>query len=248
MSNLDHYKQAFGSVGWFIPPYVTVGFLSILSKRIADNGHSLDQQELEAFLALIYSADNVAAMVTERYPVTPYIQDYKKIISEAVQAHFTGLDHIAVSGLIPVIEGAGKKLADDRSVSFVSIRSLFNNLAGDCKRDAIENKIGAVDGVVCMMDSFAEFAEKHLYVHSENYPLADKTNRHGILHGAYSDHDYGRPLNFYKAIAAIDFLCFVSAFRAPISWFAPSPTDESKLLATYYCTCALLGKNKPTFS
>lgn len=24
MNTLDHYKQAFNSVGWFIPPYVTI--------------------------------------------------------------------------------------------------------------------------------------------------------------------------------------------------------------------------------
>jgi hypothetical protein len=35
------------------------------------------------------------------------------------------------------------------------------------------------------------------------YPLLDKTNRHGILHGAYKDADYGRPINFYKAIGVM---------------------------------------------
>jgi hypothetical protein len=66
---LDYYKQAFNSVGWFIPPYVTLGFLGALAKKINDNGKALDQQELEKILALIYSPENLAAMVTERYPI-----------------------------------------------------------------------------------------------------------------------------------------------------------------------------------
>ena len=73
-----------------------------------------------------------------------------------------------------------------------------------------------------------------MYIDLSHYPLVDKTNRHGIVHGAYADADYGRPLNFFKTIAAIDFLTFVSSFRANISWLAPSPTEASHRLAKYY--------------
>lgn len=208
-----------------------------MAKRITESTLPFSQHDLEDFLSILYSPTNQAAMVTERYSVTPYIQDYKIIIQEAVQAHFLGLDHVAVAGLMPVIEGAGKKLAESRSVPFTSITSVFENLADDCKKDAIKNNIGAVGEVISMMESFADFAEKHLYVNSGKYSLTDNTNRHGILHGAYSDEDYGTPINFYKCIASIDFLCFVSAFRAAISWLAPSPTEESNRLAQFYSRC-----------
>ncbi len=174
MGNLDYYKQALNSVGWFIPPYVTIRFLGVLAKKIHDNSGAFNQQELEIFLTYIYSVDNLAAMVSERYPVTPYVQDYKHIISEAVAAHFLNLDHIAVGGLMPAIEGIGKRLADSRSVPVDSIKSVFVNLAKDCKQDAITNNIGAVDEVVVMMDSFTEFTDKYLYVKSANYLLDDK--------------------------------------------------------------------------
>jgi hypothetical protein len=96
-----------------------------------------------------------------------------------------------------------------------------------------------------MMDSFVDFAKNHLYINSNYYVLTDKTNRHGILHGAYSDNDYGAPINFYKSIAAVDFLCFVSAFRAHISWFAPSQTERSREIGNYYKACAALSKASP---
>ncbi|WP_221033951.1 hypothetical protein, partial [Pseudomonas amygdali] len=53
---------------------------------------------------------------------------------------------------------------------------------------------------------------------------------HGILHGAYTNAEYGYPINFYKTLAAIDMLCWISEFKP----FQPISTDESKALAAYY--------------
>jgi hypothetical protein len=55
--------------------------------------------------------------------------------------------------------------------------------------------MGASDEIESM---FVFFVKKYMYVDSSSYPLVDKTNRHGIAHGAYVDADYGRPLNFFK--------------------------------------------------
>lgn len=239
MSTLKHYEEAFDSVGWFIPPYVTMGYLSFLTQSIHKNHGVFSQNDLQIFLALIYSPVNLSAMVSERYPIVPYIKEYKGIIAEAVEAHFLGLNHAAATSIIPVIEGVGKKLADSRNVSYKSINSVFINLADDCKDEVKQKNMGAVGEIISMMDSFILFTKKHLYVNSKEYPLTDKTNRHGILHGAYSDHDYGEPINFYKSIAVIDFLCFISSFRASISWMAPSETKESKLLFAHYRKCII---------
>lgn len=247
MNNLEYFKDAFNSVGWFIPPYVGLGFLADLSKKIKDANGSYSQQDLERMLSLIYSPESLAAMVLNRYPITPFIKDYSQIISESVIAHFSNLDHVAVAGLMPVIEGAGTALAKDRSVpcNRVSTRVIFMGLADSCKELSRKHNIGNVGEIVSMMDSFKEYADKYLYIKSSQYSQSDKTNRHGILHGAYTDGDYGTPINFYKAIAAVDFLCFISAFRSAISWFAPDPTDKSKLLAKHYGACLLLSVIKP---
>lgn len=71
------------------------------------------------------------------------------------------------------------------------------------------------------------------------------TNRHGILHGAYADEDYGSPINFYKSIAAIDFLCLISAFKAHVSWMAPNSTATSEGLSFVYFACQELSKQNP---
>jgi len=242
---LDHYKQIFNSVGGFIPPYVTLGFLSTLAKNINCSNGQFDQKDLERSLALIYSPENLAAMVLHRYPITPQVSEFQSTIAEAVEAHFMGLNHVAVGGLLPVIEGVGLKLAEIRSVRVRKRGNSFKQLAEHCKSEVIEKRIGDVGEVISMIDSFIIFTENHLYTDSAEYEFSDNTNRHGILHGAYTDNDYGAPINFYKVIASVDFLCFISAIRASISWFAPSHTEESEKLAMYYRACTRLSTIRP---
>ncbi len=241
--SVDYLKNAFNKVGWFLPAYVQVGFLERVAKQIDDD--VVCEKTLEPYLAQIYSPENLAAMVSERYHTVPFVNEYQEIISESVEAHFLGLDHIAVSGLMPVIEGAGKKLAKSRNVEVGSIRSVFVNLAEDCRKEVTDKQIGAVNGIISMLDAFINFTDSNLYINSKKYPFSDNTNRHGILHGAFTDSDYGEAINFYKAIGAIDFLCFISALRASISCFSPSTTDASNSLSLYYRLCLKLAKQKP---
>jgi hypothetical protein len=243
---LDYFKKAFNKVGWFIPPYVSIGYLSDVSKKIVDSPTTFAQGELEYFLSLIYSPDNLAAMVLHRYPEVPFVKDYKVIIGEAVQSHFSGLDHMAAVGLMPVIEGVGKSLASDRGIrTEQATQKIFLELATNCKTEVKDRNIGAVEEIESMMDSFAEFTTNYLYINSDLYSLSDKTNRHGMTHGAFADKDYGRPINFYKAIAAVDFLTFISCFRASVSCFAPNKTEESKKLAEFYKTCGQMQRLNP---
>jgi hypothetical protein len=206
-----------------------MGVLSRIAGEIEAAGTNFTQKDLERALALLYEPEGLAAMVLHRYPAAPIVQDYKITIREAVEAHFMGLDHIAIGGLAPVIEGAGRRLADERSLAAGAVKDAFRMLAADCKAESQTERLGAPDEVASMMDSFAAFARDAFFANSKLYPFGDGTNRHGIAHGAYSDADYGSPINFYKTIAAVDFLTFVASFRAHISWLAPNITPQSSV-------------------
>lgn len=236
IGTVPHFQDAFSRVGWFVPPYAQMGFLDTMAEEILRKGDGFSQGDLEQWLTRLYGADGLAAMVCSRYPITPIIAEYKETIAESIEAHFLGLHHVAVAGLVPVIEGAGRELLARRGLSSkrLSVRDVFSKLAEDCKHESIEKNIGATGEIVSMMDSFASFTNNVLYVNSKKYPFIDGTNRHGITHGDFKDSDYGSPINFYKTIGAVDFLAFVSAFRAAISWFAPKRTSDSKRLASYY--------------
>jgi hypothetical protein len=187
-------------------------------------------------LARVYDPERMASMVLNRYPQIPVITLFTQTIAESVLAHFSGLHHVAVGGLIPVIEGAGRRLAGERGLDAKGhIKDVFRNLASYVKEDVIQRRIGATDEIVNMLDSFLLFIEDYFYCQSQAYPLVDGTNRHGIEHGAYTDAEYGRPLNFYKTIAAVDFLTFISSLKtSKMSGFVPDHTLESKGLAARY--------------
>lgn len=70
MDFVTYHKETFNRIGWFIPPYVTFGFIGNLAKQIRDTSTSFGQSNLAQFLAQIYAPVHLAAMVTERYPLT----------------------------------------------------------------------------------------------------------------------------------------------------------------------------------
>jgi len=179
-------------------------------------------------------------MVVSRYTSVPVVSLYQRTIGEGIYAHFSGLHHVAVGGLIPVVEGIGRELARARGLQHdrrIGIQRVFNGLLIEAKDHAIRHRIGATQEIVDMLDAFLHYLTKFFFEDSELYPLRDKTNRHGIVHGIYRDADYGRPMNFYKLISAIDILTFISMLQMPKkSGFAPDWTDESKALSERYRT------------
>ena len=245
VGRLYHFEFAFKMLGWFIPPFAQMGFLSRIAGEILRSDSQFSDADLELELSSLYEPHGLAAMVTHRYPVIPYVSQYEQTIAEAVEAHFLGLHHVATGGLISVIEGAGRQLLDSRNLGRSSIVNVFATLAKDCERQAIRRGIGATGEVLSMLASFSTFTSDVLYADSKRNPPADGTNRHGISHGHFRDSQYGRPLNFFKTIGAIDFLLFIASFNANMSWFAPDPSEKSELLAVYYETLQTVGHSNP---
>ena len=224
------------SVGWFVPPYVSVGLLETIAHTITQAQGNFTEDDLERVLGFIYTPDRLSSMAVSRYPQIPVVDLYQKTIAEAIWAHFSGLRHVAVGGLIPVVEGIGREMARQRGMkSDGGIKTVFRDLFTQAKDDVVQRRIGATQEIVDMLDAFLHFLREYFFKDSQLYPLLDKTNRHGILHGAYKDADYGRPMNFYKAISAVDILTFVSMLQtAKRSGFAPDLTSESRALAERY--------------
>jgi hypothetical protein len=240
-SELTQVATSLHKVGWFIPPYRPAAIMGTIASAIATLGDQYTQDQLERDLSILYQPEGLAAMVLHRYPEVPVIQEYKNTIAESVEAHFLGLDHVAVGGLIPVLEGVARRLAINRGIDCKGIKSVFERLAEAYKHFVIDRRIGATDELCVMLDSFANFARDLVYANSTLSVLVDSTNRHGIAHGAYTDDDYGRPLNFFKTISAIDFLTMLSSLdTSRVYVFAASPTDASRALAKRYATLVAL--------
>jgi hypothetical protein len=137
---------------------------------------------------------------------------------------------------MPIIEGAGRELARLRGLKHEgSVKAVFIELIDNAKEDAWARKIGNTKEIDEMLTGCRDFLTRYFFENSALYPLLDKTNRHGVLHGAYRDPDYGRPINFYKTISAVDILTFISMLQTTkMTGFVPEHTAESRALAERY--------------
>ncbi|QGT80616.1 hypothetical protein [Pseudomonas coronafaciens] len=230
MGSLNSYADELGRHGLMIPPFSNMGIVDELVQILRKAPMDMDEQ-LTAVLSRIYTPAHLAAMVVSRYAHTKVIDLYAETISEAIEAHLLGLDHIAVAGLMPVIEGVVVKLSLQHGISAKkTTRQKFSSLVSCAIERNNSVKTGDFHQVESMLTVFLSFLEKYFWEGSSSYPLPDGTNRHGILHGAYSDADYGYPINFYKTLTAVDMLCWISEFKP----FQPMPTADSQALAIYY--------------
>lgn len=230
MGSLDSYADELGRHGLMIPPFSNMSVLGELIKILRQAPADMDEK-LSGVLSTIYTPAHLAAMVVSRYAHTEVINLYAETISEAIEAHLLGLNHVAVAGLMPVIEGVVVKLSLQHGISAKkNTKQKFIALVG-CAVDRTNTvKTGDFQQVESMLTAFLNFLQNYFWEHSSSYPLPDKTNRHGILHGAYSDADYGYPINFYKTLTAVDMLCWISEFQP----FQPKATEDSQALAAYY--------------
>jgi hypothetical protein len=229
-----YWVEKLHQVGWFIPPFVSTGWIRSVAAIIERVGPQFGQPELEHILAAMFTPESLASMVANRYPQKPVIKDFQDIIAEGVEAHFLKLDHIAASGLVPVVEGATRRLARKHGIEVQQFKPTFSALVKHCQDHVTENRIGDVGEITSMLESFELFLSKVLFAKTEDYSLTDGTNRHGMTHGLFADKEFGSPLNFYKIITAINFLTFISSLYYGGSGFAPDETMQSKELASYY--------------
>lgn len=225
MKTLEIYQKAFNDKGWFIPTYTNIGQIEKAIQYI-EKGN-----DLVAAIEKLFSFEKLSLMAEEKYPKTKFLEDYVSIISESIKAHALGLDHIAVSGLMPVIEGVAQKIAIDQRIiqkkGNVYTKCLFMKISEHCKEKSFKEGHGEPSEIEIMMDAFLHFTKNIFYIRSDNYQFDDKTNRHGILHGSYADADYGLKINFYKTIAAVDFMTFIACFLYGGSFYPPRETCSS---------------------
>ncbi|MCD1189474.1 hypothetical protein D3A87_18280 [Vibrio cholerae] len=247
MGSLDFFAISLDEIGWFIPPYINMGQLESILDATKNNGEN-KHDALNNVLSSVYSIENISAIFTEKYTVTPFVKDYLSIIDNGIESHFLGLNYASVSTLIPVIEGIARKLSKHRGVDHEHIKKTIINLCESCKTQVVNNKIGDYEEIESMIDSFRKFAVKKLYSDSKIYPHEDNTNRNGITHGVYTDLDFGSKISFYKVISLINFLCFLSAIDAGISWFPPKGKVEGQRKAEYLLLCEKFSTLRQSYS
>jgi hypothetical protein len=239
----------FKDLDWFVPPYMQGGVIRKLAAAIDAAPESQRHAILEVELRRLYGLEHLASMLLERYQKVDIVQDFAEQIGEAIEAHALGLDHAAVSTLLPVIEGilrklaiaAGrdvgsgtKRLADEIEQMAERERGAMTNLPGN---DALIERVH-------MLEQLRDFMRDRLLVRAADYEGLNNLNRHGILHGVFES--YGAESNFQKLVSFLDGLTFfITLNTSGVSCFAPDYGPESRTLALYFRGLAGVSQLRP---
>lgn len=70
MGSLDFFAISLDEIGWFIPPYINMGQLESILDATKNNGEN-EHNALKNILSSVYSIENISAIFTEKYTVTP---------------------------------------------------------------------------------------------------------------------------------------------------------------------------------
>jgi hypothetical protein len=135
---MQRIADAFKQVDWPIPPYLQLGgFLSPLAAAI-ENAPTQDAKlaTVRARLADAYTSGYLAAMYLERYSKILHVRDFALQIDQSIRTYFCGYTFNAITGLLPVIEGIIRKIADSqgRDVGF-GTRKLNDELQAFVERE-----------------------------------------------------------------------------------------------------------------
>lgn len=239
----------FKSVDWFVPPYLQGGALRRLAETIDGAPPNFRHTVLEDALPKLYGPEYLAAMLLERYPRVAPVSEFITQIREAMEASALGLRHVAVSTLLPVIEGSLRKYASANGRDVGSgTKKLVDELSA-MAQSARASDGGASDDALVeraeMMEQLRDFMRERLLSPTGAYAGINDLNRHGILHGVFGR--YGTDGNFEKLVSFIDGLVFYLSLKTPgISCLAPDETTESRRMARYLRALRSIRRFRPS--
>jgi hypothetical protein len=223
---------AFKEVDWPIPPYLQLGgFLVPLAHAIKEAPKNTKLQIVRDRLASAYTAEYLAIMFLERYSKILHVRDFSRQIDESIRTFFCGYIFNAVTGLIPVIEGVIRRMANqqNRDVGH-GTRKLVDELQALVDRE--EQSPHCYGERLVMLQAFRDFVKERLLENTNRYTGLNQFNRHGILHGLFDD--FGDEINFLRLITLLDLLCFSIGLTEGVSMFAPPYSRDSLLLAAEF--------------
>lgn len=235
------------SVGWFHPAYITnraVGLLRQALVRVAPDNR---EEALSSELSTIYSPEHIASMLLDRYPQLPDIANYVPLIREAAEVFYGHHHRAAVACLVPVVEGVLSQMltrfhgpADETGADLLrrvidaecnraTERMLYRDLWVP-REYKTRTFLEQFDEYIYMLATFEDFGTRHLFERTSKFRSTQQLNRHGILHGQFTD--FGKPGNFYRLWSILDLLAFAMTFSTNnVSVLAPNISQRAAKLA-----------------
>jgi hypothetical protein len=189
----ERFARIFKEVDWLIPAYMSVGFIRMFADAIEKAPSEARADFMRRTLAWIYNPGYLASMVCGRYRKIMHVRDFSRQIDEAIKAYFAGYSFVAITAVIPIIEGIVRKFAtrQNRSVGYGTKKLIieFDALVDQEANSSFRNEERLV-----MLEALRDFIRDRFLQNTNAYNGMDEFNRHGILHGIFEQ--YGEDINF----------------------------------------------------
>ncbi|MFO1418064.1 MAG: hypothetical protein U1E83_05290 [Methylotetracoccus sp.] len=243
--NWQDLADTFNALGWFLPAYIPGVHLAGLVDRVNTSPVAARQKIFADGVCGLYPPRAMAAMLLYRYQKCPFVRDFSAMIGECIEASCYGFLRVATTGLAPVIEGIARAIAKDRDMGFTHrptklIRCVLKDLG--------ERAIGAASPdadseLKLLVRSYTQFFDGRFWKDTDERPVGETLNRHGLLHGITIGEDFGTRYNFSRLLSVLDLFCLLVTYVSPRSEGLrvtfPSETEESKALAKYFGVAAM---------
>lgn len=251
-------RSAFAEADIVVPPYYQMGFLHESAGKILRAETHLEKMETGSkMLAYMYPAGGMAALISGVWSKRKTFDQFHAQLVESAKAYCLGLYGVAITGLLPCIEGVVRELGVlsgvpvEDSVSIKALTKVFRRLQrkelelmleGYDWYPEAELNISFLDGFherVQMFESISSYLESKLYLHTEVAPEYLTLNRHGIAHGLFQG--YATKENYLRLFNLLSALSFAAAMaEGRGSLMHPGSSPESEELTNSFKKCEAL--------
>lgn len=240
----DAEAALWGNVEWFLPLWTGMGDSR---KILADTRLRSKEQAIQLFdyhTSTIYTLPFMAVCIEQLIPKSRSLAEFVPIIREAYLAAYSGYPASSIAALIPVIEGALRKIAPSPSETAIGVQidRVFDRACEQASQQYYDGMwvpkeysttqyLFAQDELVFVFETFRRWLKDFFFRNTDQYDGATWLNRHLFAHGASTLWQEGA--NMRRLIVALATIGVIESWHDAsyrISMFFPEMNDDSSLL------------------
>lgn len=231
-------------VEWFLPFWVPLRKINVL---LADIKHQNPKRAIELFkyhTSTLYTLAFKAVCIAQIFPQSNCLKDFTPIAREAYLAFYSGHKAASIAALIPVVEGALRKIGTEKhttifeKIDFLVDRAISYATSLHYEHMWVPREYTTLDYLfgdderIFALQTFRQWLKKSFFCSTHAYVGITWLNRHGFAHATTSSWQDGQ--NFERIIIALTTIGAIESWHKdttnPVSLLFPEMSDDSKFL------------------
>lgn len=240
----DHEAAMWAKMEWFSPLWVPQMSRSKLLSAVRNCDRERAIQLFDYHMSTEYILSFKAICIAQLLPKTRTLADYAPMVREAYLAFFSGYRASSIAALIPILEGAIKRIANagagaqigheiDRVFEKAFTRASSWHFYGLWAPQEYLTKdfLFGQDERVFFLETFRRWLQSSFFAGTDQYDGVTWLNRHLFAHAVSSQ--WQKSANFSRLVVALTTLGVVESWHDEsnhVTVFFPEINDDSKLL------------------